>query len=502
MKQHRSKQLFSDCRALLTFGLFALLFSCQPDHSTAFDPLSIEFSKDTIYLDTVFNAMGSSTRSFTIRNKSDQNILLDKIKLGMGDDSPFRFNINGIHGVELNDIILPASDSLWVFIELTSPPGALEMLWTDSLIFTNKGLSNDVKLISLAYDAHFHFPNKIYTIKRNPPLTNIEIPYSIVSSNSTWSNDKPHVVYGYAVIDSGSSLEIMKEASIHFHSGSGLWVASGGILHVDQDNTGSYSNPVVFEGDRLEPFYSNIAGQWGGLLGGIFIQRGSKVKINNAWIKNGTIGIRCDSIGEFEESNLLIRNTRITDFSRVTIYSGFGNIEMENVTIANSGLYSLYCLGGRVFADHCTFMNEFPSARSTPSIGLFNRYEDALGQYRYRDLNEAYFGNCIISGNKESEIGFDFDANGEFNYKMEGSLIKLLTNPVNGNYDINNSNYFKQCVFNKSPNFILPKSYNFQLDSNSEAIDIGMSSPAIRVPFDPNNVNRTITPDAGTFEKN
>jgi hypothetical protein len=175
---------------------------------------------------------------------------------------------------------------------------------------------------------------------------------------------------------------------------------------------------------------------------------------------------------------------------------------MENVTIANSGLYSLYCLGGRVFADHCTFMNEFPSARSTPSIGLFNRYEDASGQYRYRDLNEAYFGNCIISGNKESEIGFDFDANGEFNYKMEGSLIKLLTNPVNGNYDINNSNYFKQCVFNKSPNFILPKSYNFQLDSNSEAIDIGMSSPAIRVPFDPNNVNRTITPDAGTFEKN
>ncbi len=180
MKQHKSKQLFNDCRALLAFGLFSLLFSCRPDHSTAFDPLSIEFSKDTIYLDTVFNAMGSSTRSFTIRNKSDQNILLDKVKLGMGNDSPFRFNINGIHGVELNDIILPASDSLWVFIELTSPPGALEMLWTDSLIITNKGLSNDVKLISLAYDAHFHFPNKIYTIKRNPPLANIEIPYSIV----------------------------------------------------------------------------------------------------------------------------------------------------------------------------------------------------------------------------------------------------------------------------------------------------------------------------------
>ena len=128
MKQHKSKQLFSDCRALLTFGLFALLFSCRPDHSAAFDPIDIEFSKDTIYLDTVFNAMGSSTRSFTIRNKSDQNILIDKIKLGMGDDSPFRFNINGIHGVELNDIFLRFFSVSFIIFSASSLVGSLSTL--------------------------------------------------------------------------------------------------------------------------------------------------------------------------------------------------------------------------------------------------------------------------------------------------------------------------------------------------------------------------------------
>ena len=252
------------------------------------------------------------------------------------------------------------------------------MIWTDSIVVSNKGYVNDVKLISLALDAHFYFPNKAITIKQNPPYSDIIIPYSILPKNAIWSNDKPHVVYGYAIIDSGGTLDILSETKVHFHSGSGLWISSGGELKIDEANIGSYSNPTILEGDRLEPFYNNIAGQWGGLFGGLFIQRGGKASINNAWIKNGTIGIRCDSVSELEERNLIIKNSRITDFSRVSIYSGFGNIEMENVVVANAGLYGLYCLGGRSFIDHCTFINEFPASRSTPMVGLFNRYDDGL----------------------------------------------------------------------------------------------------------------------------
>ena len=121
--------------------------------------MNITFSHDTIYLDTVFSSVGSSTRSFTIRNTSNQNILIDKIALGRRGDSPFRINVNGISGEEINNVVLPAFDSLWVFVELTAPTGGLEMIWTDSVTVINKGHTNYVQLISLAYDAHFYFQN-------------------------------------------------------------------------------------------------------------------------------------------------------------------------------------------------------------------------------------------------------------------------------------------------------------------------------------------------------
>ena len=484
---------------VITAGLLA--YSCQPDYKTASEPMNITFSHDTIYLDTVFSSVGSSTRSFTIRNTSNQNILIDKIALGRRGDSPFRINVNGISGEEINNVVLPAFDSLWVFVELTAPTGGLEMIWTDSVTVINKGHTNYVQLISLAYDAHFYFPNKIITIKQNLPYSDIIIPYSILPKNAIWSNDKPHVVYGYAVIDSGGTLDILSEAKVHFHSGSGLWVSSGGELKIDEANIGNYSNPTILEGDRLEPFYSNIAGQWGGLVGGIFIQRGGKASINNTWIKNGTTGIRCDSVGELEERNLVIKNSRITDFSRVSIYSGFGNIEMENVVVANAGIYGLYCLGGRVFIDHCTFDNNFPSSRSTPMIGLFNRYDDGRGQYRYRDLREAYFGNCIITGSKESELGFDFSLEAIFNYKIQGSLVNINTNPPAANFDLTDTSHFSQCIFNEDPSFMIPSSYNYELDSSSKAIDIGLLEAAQRVPYDAQKKNRIINPDAGALER-
>ena len=495
------KQLYI-LRPILISFLATLVYSCQPENRSASIGINIEFSKDTLYLDTVFSSIGSSTRSFTIKNTSGQNILLDRINLGKGQESPFRFNVNGISGPDVKNLLLPAYDSIWVFVELTAPLGSLEMLWTDSIIFSNKGLSQDIKLVSLALDAHFYFPNKTLVIPKDPPHSDIIIPYSILPANSIWSNDKPHVVYGYAVIDSGGTLDINSRSKVHFHSGSGLWVSSGGTLNIDASKAGSYSDPVILEGDRLEPFYSNIAGQWGGTLGGIFIQRGAKANIHGAWIKNGTTGIRCDSVSETEQRNLLISNSRITDFSRVSIYSGFGNIEMHNVIIANSGLYGLYCLGGRVFIDHCTFSNDFPTARSTPTIGLFNRYEDANGTYRYRALREAYFGNCIVAGSKESEIGFDFGVDADFNYKFQGSLLKINLNPSFANYDIYNSNNFFKCLFNGDPSFELPLSHNYELDSNSNAINIGLAESAMRVPFDAKNISRLSEPDAGALEKN
>ena len=134
-------------------------------------------------------------------------------------------------------------------------------------------------------------------------------------------------------------------------------------------------------------------------------------------------------------------------------------------------------------------------------IGLFNRYDDGRGQYRYRDLREAYFGNCIITGSKESELGFDFSLEAIFNYKIQGSLVNINTNPPAANFDLTDTSHFSQCIFNEDPSFMIPSSYNYELDSSSKAIDIGLLEAAQRVPYDAQKKNRIINPDAGALER-
>ena len=62
---------------------------------------------------------------------------------------------------------------------------------------------------------------------------------------------------------------------------------------------GTLDEKVIIEGDRLEPFYENIAGQWGT----IWLKAGSKDHvINHALIKNNIIGIIMDTDWQFKRS--------------------------------------------------------------------------------------------------------------------------------------------------------------------------------------------------------
>ena len=474
---------------------------CRPSDVVAKNGIALDFSADTVYLDTVFSSIGSSTRTVRLINPSNEAILIDRVALGRGAESPFRFNIDGLEGPEVRDLILPAGDSLWIFVEVTAPSGLVEMLYTDSIVVHNKNIIQSIDLVSLAWDAHFHYPTNVLIIPQAPPFADIRIPYSILPEQALWTDDKPHVIYGYVVVDSGASLDVTAGARLHFHAQSGLWIASGGSVTFDAANAGSYTNPIQIEGDRLEPFYDDIAGQWGGLLGGIFVQRGATLSVNHTWMKNGSMGIRCDSVAEGDPANVFIQNSLFTDFSRATIYSGFGHLRLENTVIAQAGLYGLYALGGRVSADHCTFHNQFPAARSTPTIGLFNRYDDGTGTYRYRAMNEAHFGNCIVTGNQESEVGLGYGNQAAFNYYFEGCLLKLKVNPIPATYDVQDMNFFNQCQFNTNPQFVMVDSRNFQLDSASAALNIGLTGPALRVPQDALGLVRGSTPDAGALER-
>ena len=60
--------------------------------------MDLNFSKDTVYLDTIFTNIGSSTYNLKVYNNSQTNILIPKIKLQNLDQDPELQNLITLDG--------------------------------------------------------------------------------------------------------------------------------------------------------------------------------------------------------------------------------------------------------------------------------------------------------------------------------------------------------------------------------------------------------------------
>lgn len=488
---------------LTILALTLALFSCRKEEIFSRTQTNLIFSADTIFLDTVFANVGSSTRVLRVKNPSNNDIYIDRISLAKGNASYYRLNVNGTATKDIKDVELLAGDSINIFIEVTADVGnANEILYTDSIIFNTQGNLQDVDLVTLAKDAYFHYPNKVLTINQSDG-SKLYIPYSILTCNDIWTNDKPHVIYGYAVIDSACTLTALPGTQIHFHNGSGLWVYRSGSLQLDPNDLGDLNNPIEIQGDRLEPFYEEIPGQWGGILGGIFIQGGSSNNIiRNTIIKNGTIALRVDSADENGPANLELTNVILKNHSRAGLYAGYSHILGDNVVIGNCGVYTLYALGGRYRFRHSTFANYWTGGnRSTPAIGLFNYFEDNFSNRYIRDVVGADFLNCVVYGNNSTEFGLGKDNSGTLTFKFDGCLLKINVNPIDGSYNVNDPNFFSSCILNTDPKFESPFDGLFSPDSLSPLIDAALIPTAQLVPEDLYGKSRLPNPDIGAIER-
>ena len=489
---------------LIVLGAITItLFSCRREVPIASGGVNLEFSTDTLFLDTVFSTVGSSTYLLKVFNPSDETVIIDHVQLGSGQSSAYRLNVNGNAGKQLADVEILGNDSIYIFVEVTalssiSNPG---FLYVDSLLFSNKGIDQNVKLVTLVRDAHFHFPNKFIR------SGNTFIPYSVINCNETWTSDKPHVVYGYAAVDSGCVLNINGGAEVYFYSNSGLWVSNGGSLRVG-DNTGppGTGDSVIFAGDRLEPFYEDIPGQWGGPLGGIFLQGGSiNNSIKNAVIKNATTGLRLDST---LSKNLDISYSYILNSSRTGILGGYGNMEAHSLVVANAGLHLFYAFGGSYDFKQCTFANYWNQSTRTSSAITLTNFIDApteSGSFIriVRDLSKAYFGNCIVDGNNRQELAILEDVNGGLSYKFENAMLKLDNDPADRGFDIGDPMFFENILVNFDPGFKDSDLNQYALDSTSQAIDQGDGSISIGIPLDILGKTRNFNgqPDLGAYER-
>ena len=69
-----------------SFVIIILSFwnSCNDEINFELSENLLEFSKDTVYLDTVFTNIGSSTYNLKVYNNSSDNIIIPEIKLANG----------------------------------------------------------------------------------------------------------------------------------------------------------------------------------------------------------------------------------------------------------------------------------------------------------------------------------------------------------------------------------------------------------------------------------
>jgi hypothetical protein len=403
--------------------------------------------------------------------------LISSIRLAGEDDSYYRLNIDGELTNELYDIEIPAKDSIYIFVELTVDPNGSNqpMIVQDSIEFVTNSNLQDIDLLAWGQDF-------------------VPIDREIITT-STWTADKPYLIYEYAYIDSGEILTIEPGTQIYFHDDAGLY-AKGAIKAL-----GTIEQPIVFSGDRMEMIYDDIPDQWQGIL-----LYPSEIinEFENVEIKNANIGLQVGTIENDGSAYARLHNVKIEHMSYAGIFAMKSQIEATNSVIADCGYYCVTLLiGGDYSFNHCTIANYWGSYsnRDTPSVIISNRLivSSTDGSTEYiGDLTRSSWRNSIIWGNLSSEIEFASNEDALFNYQFENCLIRIADS-----IDTSDSDYYNSIITNTDPNFYQYSTYNYELDTLSPAKDIGSIIYGELVPMDLNNVSRLSddAPDLGAYER-
>ena len=526
---------------LLLLGFAVTFTSCRDDFEfEASNGTGLEFSRDTVYLDTVFSNIGSSTYTLKVYNRSDKDISIPSIKLGQGENSKYRLMVDGVPGKVFNNVELLAKDSMFVFIETTIDyseytNNSTTFLYTDKIEFSGSAGQQQVELVTLVQDAYFLFPQRndqgeYEAVRYDDELTDdgeatyvygFNLDEADHDNELIWNNTKPYVIYGYATVPTGKTLTVNPGARVHFHADSGLMVRPGATLNINGavSTAGTNDNEVVFEGDRLEPDFADVPGQWGAIL----LMSGADNSINHLTLKNATVGILSQRIDANTTPKLQIDNSQIYNCSNFGILAYTSNISGNNLVAGNAGQAAVGLVyGGLYNFKHSTFANYFNAYNQVPL--LINDYIQDETTIYPAELT-ANFDNCIMYGSGNMGLSLEKQsASDSFHIIFNRCLIKLVdsTNQFRNEDlypgDAGTGNEptvvaYNGCILARSstrntPNFEDPDNNKFNLFTDTTGTPEfpgaeGTADPAIaaQVPFDITGASRPANgADIGAYE--
>ncbi|MCA6078448.1 choice-of-anchor Q domain-containing protein [Fulvivirga sedimenti] len=464
----------------LVFITGLILLACEPEQEKfTFDPsASLRFSSDSVKFDTVFTSIGSITKRLKVYNDSRNAVNISSIILQSGNLSPFDIVVNGVNASKHENIRLLGKDSLLVLVEVLIDPEDedLPFLVTDQIEFLTNGNNQNVPLVAYGQDAVF-------------------LNGEVLACNTTWTANRPYVIYNSVLVDSLCKLTIEPGARIYSHNASFIFVQ--GSLEA----AGTAESPILFSNDRFEENFINAPGQWGGII----MLEGSKDHvIDHARIRNAQVGIYLGTPDDDANPDLVVSNSIIENIGGgealptgdFQVLPGFGliafnsdlyayNVLINNCEIQTIGNYA----GGNYRYEHCTLANfSFQFFRQSPSVLFADNLildDNSLLQF---PLNVSLL-NSIVWGSLSDELTISITNEATAQIDIRDNLIRTLEfRDALG--DVN--------LINADPFFADPRLYDYQLDDGSPAIDRGSD---IGIPTDLTGTPRDADPDLGAYEK-
>lgn len=464
----KNKISFLCCIAIL------LLSACSKDIYFK-GSTSLKYSTDTLMFDTVFTRSSGNTYPISVTKivsiKNNENAWVKaNFRIGGGNSSPFRINIDGISGKLIQNLEIGPKDSVFIFVQcaLLANNVINPALVLDSLMATVGTSTSKMILSAYGWDAHYYHD-------------------SVIPDQTKWTDTKkPYVIVGNAIVPYNSTFSIQEGVKVFASARTIIFV--GGTFNIN----GSAANRVSITGDI--PSYSSqtLPNQWGGIW---YLPKGSG-KITYANITNATVGIRIDSQSLGNNPALDLSQTKIQYCGQSCLIGVTSKIKAINCLFADAGSYSfLAFLGGDYDFNHCTFGRYYSYSNS--QLGHFaitNTYRDDYGKLIKHAPFNLNLTNSIIYGYKEDEIEVDKVSNSPFTVNSITNILKTKdTEKLFGG----SSN-----IFNQVPKFhdIENDHGNYSLDTLSPAIGKGTPSSPLNL-VDILGKSRKSIPDIGAYEK-
>jgi len=436
-------------------GLFLMNFYSCKKETVLNTGGELRFSTDTLTFDTVFTQYASFTLPIKIYNPQNQKITVSSVRLEKGDQSFFHLNVDGEPGNNVKDINVAANDSFYVFATVKIDPTDENnpFIVEDNLIATLNGKDFSIPVYAYGQNAHY-------------------VKDSVITSNTTWKNDRPYVIVGYAIVDSSITLTIEPGCRIYMNQDARLFMDGNLIAN------GTKQDSIIFQGDRLDRAYfgyEGYPGEWGGLY---YTQNSFGNVLNWVIIRNGgngaqnALGAAIQVSGGTNTTNqLTMTNTIIENSIGYGLISFTGNIKAQNCLIHTCGAQTLAILqGGNYSFDNCDFITYGTGKVShinEPTAAVLNYFDITQTQRVVGDLT-AIFSNCVIDGSLETELFCNKEDAAIYNVNFTNCLIK--SQETIPNYVAVNN-----CKLNEDPLFKDIAKWDYRPQEGSPMIDNGIT---------------------------